>query len=71
MARDKLSLDVDSPEQVANVLRHAAQEFRESASELESAWQDRGAGRPWDKIAKILDRAADKCDDAITGKPRR
>lgn len=44
-----LDLDVDSPEKVARILRNAAESYYESASELESAWQDRGAGRPWEK----------------------
>ncbi len=63
--KDKLNLDVDAPDKVARVLRAAAQEYYESAGELESAWGDKGAGRPWVKIAKILERAADSIDNAI------
>jgi acyl-CoA reductase-like NAD-dependent aldehyde dehydrogenase len=57
-----LDLDVDTPEKVAEVLRRAAQRFNESASELESAWQDRNAGKVWVKFAEILERAAKSCD---------
>jgi len=39
--------------------------FRESNSELQSAWQDRNAGNVWTALAKILERAADSCDKAI------
>jgi hypothetical protein len=62
MARGKLDLDVDAPDKVADVLRRAAEAFYDSASELESAWQDRAAGRPWMKIAAILERAAASVD---------
>ena len=48
-----------------NVLRAAAEAYYESASELESAWQDRGAGRPWEIIARILEKAADKIEEEI------
>lgn len=57
-----IDLDVEAPDQVANVLRQAAQEYYESAGELEAAWQDKYAGKPWTAIAKILEAAADKID---------
>ncbi len=60
-----LDLDVDAPDNVSQVLRDAAEAYYESASELESAWQDKGAGRPWTVIAKILERAADQIDKKI------
>ena len=60
-----MNLDVDAPEKVADVLRAAAQKYRESTSELQSAWQDNGIVI-WDRIAKILERAADSCDKAVT-----
>lgn len=60
-----LDLDVDTPEKVANVLRRAADKFRESESELQSAWQDKFAGRVWRDIAKALDSAAIKVEMAI------
>lgn len=56
--RADLSLDVDAPNKVAPVLERAADAYRESASELSSAWNDKGAGRPWDRIASVMDRAA-------------
>jgi hypothetical protein len=60
-----LDLDVDSPEKVPQVLRRAADRFRESTGELQSAWQDEHAGKVWTAIATILDRAASSCEKAI------
>ena len=57
----KMDLDV-LPEKVAVVLRRAADAYHESASELEGAWQDRGAGKSWTKLARILERAADQAE---------
>jgi len=65
MARGTLNLDVDTPEKVAPVLRRAAEAFFDAAGELESAWQDPHAGRPWQRIAKILDACAEKIDAAL------
>jgi hypothetical protein len=53
-----LDLDVASPEQVARVLRAAAEQFAASASDLASAWQDKQVGRVWARLARELDRAA-------------
>jgi len=60
-----MDLDVATPEEVSEVLRAAADKFRESQSELQSAWQDRNAGRVWGEFAKILESAAAKCDAAV------
>jgi hypothetical protein len=60
-----LDLDVDSPEKLAGVLRLAAQRFNESAGELESAWQDKNAGKVWERMARILERATDSCERAM------
>ena len=60
-----LDLDVDAPDEVPKVLRAAAESYYESASELEAAWQDPGAGRPWTVIAKILERCADQIEEKI------
>ena len=57
-------LDVDAPEKVSKVLRDAAQMYYESASELQSAWQDKSAGKIWNHLAIILEQAADKVDKA-------
>jgi len=57
-----LDLDCDTPEKVAPILRAAAQAYYESNGELESAWQDKQAGKIWSKIARILEQAADKID---------
>jgi len=60
-----LDLDVADPEEVADILREAAQSYGEAESELSSAWQDPSAGKVWIKIAKILEAAADKIDKII------
>ena len=62
MARKSMDLDVASPDKVAAVLRAAADAYYESASELESAWQDPGAGKPWEKLARILESAANRAE---------
>ncbi len=64
MARN-LDLDVDAPEKVSAILRAAAEAYRESQSELQSAWQDSQAGKPWQHIANILERAAASVDRAV------
>ena len=60
-----MDLAVDSPEAVADVLREAAEQYRESAAELESAWQEKAAGRPWTQIAGLLDGCADRIEKAV------
>jgi hypothetical protein len=65
MPRRDLNLDVDHPDKVSRILRNARDEFNIAASELDSSWQDEAAGRPWEKIALILDAAASKIDKAI------
>ena len=60
MPRKSMDLDVDAPDKVSDRLLNAAEAFYESASELEADWQDRGAGKPWTMIAKILESAAMK-----------
>lgn len=62
MSRMDISLDTALPDQVPRILRNAAQQYRESASELASAWQDESAGKVWDKYAAILERAAAQCE---------
>jgi len=57
-----LDLDVDHPDKVARILRNAAEAYGAAEVELSSAWQDPGAGRPWGRIARILEKAADQVD---------
>lgn len=54
-----------SPEDVPAVLQYAAEKMREQASELQSAWQDKNAGKVWDIIARELDRAAERIASKI------
>jgi len=65
MPRGDLDLDVDSPEEVAEILRNAAREYEEATLELESAWQEKEAGKIWGKIAKILEQAAAKIEKIV------
>lgn len=64
MKRDDMNLDVAAPDKVAKVLRQAAQAYSESASELEAAWQDRSAGKPWNDLSRILEKAAAQAEVA-------
>ncbi len=58
--------DVATPEEVPAMLEAIANRYRESASELASAWQDGNAGKVWADFATILDRAAEACRKAIS-----
>lgn len=58
-------LNVASPEELPQVLRRAADVFRESHEQLKLAWQDPTAGLEWAKFARILDRAAASAEKAI------
>ena len=57
--------DCDTPEKVPVILANAAEAFRDSAAELQGAWQDQNAGKVWADFATILDRAAESCRKAI------
>jgi acyl-CoA reductase-like NAD-dependent aldehyde dehydrogenase len=59
-------LDLATPEEVPTILEAIANQYRESASELAGAWQDRNAGKVWADFATILDRAAESCRKAIS-----
>ena len=65
MLKNLNSTDLDDaglPSDVPGILRRAAQKMLEDGSELDSAHQDKNAGRPWRKIAKELERAADRIE---------
>jgi hypothetical protein len=55
--------EASSPEEIAVILRNAAQSCYEADSELQAAWQQRST--VWAKIARILERAADQVDKAV------
>ena len=61
-----LDLNTMTPEESEQVLRDAAQQYRESASDLAASWQDPLAGKIWDDYATILERAADSMARART-----
>ena len=54
-----------APEAIPTVLRFAADKMLEQAAELESAWQDKNAGKPWGMIALELQRAADRIESKL------
>lgn len=62
---NSLNLDIASPEELPQVLRRAADVFRESHEQLKLNWQDPTAGLVWAKFARILDRAAVSAEKAI------
>lgn len=52
--------EVGDPAEVPDVLEYAAQRYYESASELDAAWQDPDAGKPWEMIAGELEASAER-----------
>lgn len=60
-----LDLNVATPEEVAGVLERAADEYRQTAYDLASAWGDSGPNRTWIKLARILSDAAEKCREVV------
>lgn len=59
------NLDVCTADEVSEILNKAAFQYRESASELTSAWQDPKADIIWKELARILERAADQCEKSV------
>lgn len=62
---NSLDLNVASPEELPQVLRRAADVFRESHEQLKLTWQDPTAGLVWVKFAQILNRAAASAEKAV------
>jgi hypothetical protein len=61
----KLNLDVAKADEVPGVLRRAAQNYLDSANELQSAWQSKTAGRVWNRLAHELERAALRAEQIL------
>ena len=57
--------DAASPEDVADILRRAADHFRDSRIELQAAWQDDNAGIVWEKLATRLESCAAACEKTV------
>lgn len=53
----KLSLDVDSPDKVVEVLQEAIDTFDIAGKELSYSWQDKSAGKPWHVVANEFNKA--------------
>ena len=62
---EKLSLDVDTPSKVVDVLYEAAQCYYGDASELAYYHDDPMAGAVWEKIAHELERSAKRIDNIV------
>jgi len=54
--------DAQVPEDVARILRYAAQRLSESTADLQSAWQDPQAGTVWLKLARTIEVCAARCE---------
>lgn len=54
---------VSSPEDLTAILKATAQQYREDAQELRSAWQDPEAGSIWDYASRVLEEAADAIEN--------
>jgi hypothetical protein len=61
----ELNLDVDAPDQVADVLTAAASAYQASAVELSASWQDQRIPMIWAAIAGELDLAAWKIEKIV------
>lgn len=65
MTKSKLDLDVETPAAVARILREAADQFAADAANLDAAWQSKSAGRVWNRMARVLDHAATRCEQIL------
>ena len=63
----ELDLDVGTPAQVGDILRAAAERYREEQEALQAARRDENAGREWERLARILERAAAAVDRCLEG----
>jgi len=54
--------NAESPKRVCDLLRKAAQLYYDSAGELESAWQDESAGKPWIRIGRDFEALAERIE---------
>jgi hypothetical protein len=57
--------DADHPDKIPGILRRAAEQAYDAAGELESAWQDKAAGKPWLMVARELERCADRIEGKL------
>ncbi len=65
MQSSALDLNVATPEEVADILERAADEYRQTAYDLALAWGDTGRNPTWIKLAEILADAAEKCREVV------
>lgn len=55
----------NDPSDVAKFLRKLAWRYRQDALELQGMWQDKNAGKVWEKLAETLESSATKCDKIV------
>jgi hypothetical protein len=60
-----LDLNIDAPEELAPILRAAADQYRVFRADLQATCEDPKAGRVWSEFARILERAAESADRAV------
>jgi len=65
VSKTEMSLDVDAPDNVADVLTAAASAYQETAVELSAGWQDRQIAMIWAAIACEHDLAAWKIEQIV------
>lgn len=63
--KSKFDLDVETPEAVARILREVAEQFACDAYTLNASWQSKSAGRVWNRMAKVLEQAATRCEQIL------
>ena len=69
---NQTDLNCSSPGEVSAVLRAAAQVYYQKAGDFDctgQSWPAYIAGVPWDKIGRILERAAYQIDDRLARLP--
>jgi len=62
VSRDLDINEAAAPDEIAPILRMHADKFRIAQYELQSAWQDKQAGRGWLILAREFDKLADRLD---------
>ena len=57
--------ETNDPNDVAKFLRNLAAQYQQDALELQAMWQDKNAGKVWEKLAETLESSAAKCDKIV------
>ena len=57
--------ELNHPDKIAAFLQRCADQCHEAASECETSWQEKSAGRPWTIAARELERCASRITKAL------